>query len=378
MAIASPNRERRASLGVFASGLALSALPFSQKATAASLRGVFIGGGRYQDSPTDSAKHVLSHVALHDDGALDVLNIPTSFFPHGFAIDPRDKTRVIAFEKIGPGSCEFDLSKRALIRPLAPAPNRIFYGHGVFSPDGSRLYATEINLMTGEGLMAVYEGKTLKYLGDFPTFGSHPHDCSLTANGKVLVVTNGGDDEKGPRKPNVSYIDLATYKLIGQWQVPDKAFNAGHVQLTPDDSAIVISAPRRGLSQEFVGAIHRNDYLTKNQTMRRAGSGTALADKLFGEALSSTIIAEKDFFAVTHPTPGLLTFWKLSTLEHIKTISLARVRGVALSDDRKELIASFGPKVQLARIGINSLDFVGQQPATSTLISGSHLLNYRA
>jgi uncharacterized protein len=378
MANAQPNRERRASLGVFASGFALSSLRFSNNASATSLRGVFIGGGRYQDGPNDSAKHVLSHVALHEDGTLDVLNIPTSFFPHGFAIDPREKSRVIAFEKIGPGSCEFDLSKRSLIRPLAPAANRIFYGHGVFSADGSRLYATEINLMTGEGLMAVYDGKTLKYLGDFPTFGSHPHDCSLTANGKVLVVTNGGDDEKGPRKPNVSYIDLATYQLIAQWQVPDKAFNAGHVQLTPDDSSIVISAPRRGLSQEFLGAIHRNDYQTKNQTMRRAGKDSALADKLFGEALSCTLVAEKDFFAVTHPTPGLLTFWKLSTLEHIKTIPLARVRGLALTDDRKELIAAYGPKVQLARIGVSSLDLVGQQPTTSTLISGSHLLNYRA
>jgi uncharacterized protein len=371
-------KSRRRLLGALTASPSLALLQQSQSAHSANLRGSFIGGGRYQESVASSAKYVLSHANLFDDGRLEVQNIPAAFFPHGFAVDPRNKNRVVGFEKIGPGACEFDLAKRSVVRPLLAATNRIFYGHGVFSPDGSRLYATEIDLLTGEGLLAVYDGKTLGYLGNFPTFGSHPHDCELSANGKTIVVTNGGDEASGARKPNISYIDLATYKLIAQWEIPDKAFNAGHVQLAPDDSAIVISAPRRGLSQEYLGAIHANNFSLKNQTLKRAGNGSALADKLLGEALSCIVVPEKNFFAVTHPTPGLLTFWKLSTSESIKTIALPRVRGIALTDDRQELVVAFGPNVQLARIGVNSLELVQQQPVTSTLISGSHLRNYRS
>jgi uncharacterized protein len=370
------NRFRRNWLGAFTAGSGL-ALFRQQPATAASVKGNFISGGRFQESSSGSAKHVLSHVSLLEDGRVELQNISAAFFPHGFAVDPKNKNRVIAFEKIGPGACEFDLSTRTFVKPLALAPNRIFYGHGVFSVDGSRLYATEINLTTGDGLVAVYDGKTLAYLGDFPTFGSHPHDCTLTATGKVLIVTNGGDDSSGPRKPNISYIDLATYKLIAQWPIPDKAFNAGHVELSPNDSAVVISAPRRGLSQDSLGAIYSNSFASKAQGLNQVSAGSQLKDKLLGEALNCVVVPEKDFFTVTHPTSGLLTFWKLSNLALIKSIPLARVTGIALTNDRQELVASFGPNVQLARISVNSLELFAQQKATSMLISGSHLKNYR-
>jgi uncharacterized protein len=335
--------------------------------------GIFLGGGRYQEAVQAPVKFVVCQVTLLVDGRLDIQNIQTTFFPHGFAVDPTNKSRLIAFEKIGFGACEVNLKVLSVERKLAPRNDRLFYGHGVFSKDGALLFSTETVLSSDQGVISVRDGKTLAYLGDFPSFGSHPHDCSLSADGKVLMVTNGGDERGGSRKPNLSYIDIASKRLLEQFPIVDDAFNAGHVEADGAGAVVVISAPRRGLGPEQPGAIHLK---TKDGVLKRAGVKTELAERITGEALSCVIIPERDLFVVTHPTPGLLTFWRLSSLEAVKTLAFARVRGVALTNDRAELVVAYGTHAGIGRVKLDSLLALDSAPNTPTLISGSHLLNW--
>jgi uncharacterized protein len=336
-------------------------------------KGIFLGGGRYQESINGEAKFVVCRVDLLANGQLDIRNIPTNFFPHGFAVDPLNKKRLIAFEKIGAGACEIDLQTSRTNRLIANIPNRLFYGHGVFSIDGTKLFSTETSPNTGEGFIGLRDGKTLAYINDFPSFGSHPHDCCLSADGKVLVVTNGGDAAGGHHRPNLSYIDIASKKLLDQLPIADNAFNAGHVQLDPTGNALVISAPRRGLTPDNLGAIHLR---TGTGELKRVGTKNTVSDMITGEALSAVIVPEKDLFIVTHPTPGLVTCWTLSSLELRKSISLPRVRGIALTDDRQEIVLAYGPQANIARYRLSTLEPVGIHPNTPTLISGSHLMNW--
>jgi uncharacterized protein len=361
---------RRDALRALAYAGAGFALPLQ---AAANSKGIFLGGGRYQESPQGEAKFVACKVNLQATGQLEVKNIPTTFFPHGFAVDPTNKQRVIAFEKIGAGACEINIGAEKITRNLATSANRFFYGHGVFTLDGTQLFSTETSPTTGEGFIGLRDGKTLAYLGDFPSYGSHPHDCCLTNDGKVLVVTNGGDAAGGSRKPNLSYIDINSRKLLEQLPIKDDAFNAGHVHLNKSGAALVISAPRRGLTQDYLGAIH---FRTHKDDLRRVGLKSPVVDKITGEALSAAIVPEKDLFVVTHPTPGLVTCWTLSTLELQKTINLPRVRGVALTDDRQELVFAYGPQANIARFAVSTLEPVGSQSPTPTLISGSHMMNW--
>jgi uncharacterized protein len=335
--------------------------------------GIFLGGGRYQEAVQAPAKFVVCQVTLLSDGRLDIQNIATTFFPHGFAVDPTNKARLIAFEKIGFGACEVNLKALSVERKVNVVNDRLFYGHGVFSKDGGLLFSTETVLSSGQGVIAVRDGKTLAYLGDFPTYGSHPHDCNMSANGKVLIVTNGGDERTGTRKPNLSYIDIGSQRLLEQLPIADESFNTGHVETVNSGATVVISAPRRGLGPESLGAIHMR---TKDGVLKRAGVNTELAERLTGEALSCVIIPERDLFVVTHPTPGLLTFWRLSTLESVKVLPFSRVRGVAITNDRAELAVAYGTHAGIGRVKIDGLVPVEGLPNTQTLISGSHLLNW--
>jgi uncharacterized protein len=370
-----PLDRRRILKAVVASSLSGSSIALAQQNNhgAKANNGVFLGGGRYQEAVQAPPKFVVCQVTLFIDGRLDIQNIATSFFPHGFAVDPTNKARLIAFEKIGFGASEVNLKTLSVERKVNVASDRMFYGHGVFSKDGSLLFSTETILSSGQGVIAVRDGKTLAYLGDFPSYGSHPHDCSLSANGKLLIITNGGDERGGARKPNLSYIDIASQRLVEQLPIADEAFNTGHVETVPAGATVVISAPRRGLGPEHLGAIHLK---TKDGILKRAGVNTELADRLTGEALSCVIVPERDLFVVTHPTPGLLTFWRLSTLESVKVLSFPRVRGVALTNDRAELVAAYGTHAGIGRVKLDSLSPVEGLPATQTLISGSHLLNW--
>ena len=48
-----------------------------------------------------------------------------------------------------------------MIRPLKTVDGRAFYGHGVFSTDGSVLFSTEDVLATKSGLVSIWDGTTL-------------------------------------------------------------------------------------------------------------------------------------------------------------------------------------------------------------------------
>jgi hypothetical protein len=70
-------------------------------------------------------------------------------------------------------------------------PDRAFNGHVIASPDGKRLYTTETNLETGQGLIGLRDAATLEKTGEWPTHGMDPHELLLDADGS-LVVANGG------------------------------------------------------------------------------------------------------------------------------------------------------------------------------------------
>jgi hypothetical protein len=108
--------------------------------------------------------------------------------------------------------------------------NRHFYGHGVFSPDGRLLWATEHDNETRQGLLGVYSAtQGYKRIGELKTFGIGPHEVILLADGRTLAVANGGIETHietngtGREKlnldtmmPSLAFIDSATGDLVAQ------------------------------------------------------------------------------------------------------------------------------------------------------------------
>ncbi|MEO9615417.1 MAG: DUF1513 domain-containing protein [Nitratireductor sp.] len=112
---------------------------------------------------------------------------------HDIACD-RAARRAVAFAR-RPGyfAVVFDLNRRAEPVTLQAAPGRHFFGHGVFSPDGRLLYATENDFEAARGLIGVYDATDgFRRVGEFDTHGMDPHELLLMPDGRTLAVANGG------------------------------------------------------------------------------------------------------------------------------------------------------------------------------------------
>jgi len=298
---------------------------------------------------------------------------PTTFLPHGVAVDPLDATRVVAFEKIGPGAAEIDLASGRVTRGLSPAQGRWFYGHGAFSPDGKLLYSTETVNARERGVIGVRDAKTLSTLGEFPTFGENPHDCHLIDEGKVLVVTNGGGALGTDMRPCVTYVDVSSRRLLEKLDLESDRFNTGHLTLGGADALVVVSAPRKGLTEQDLGAV---SLRRGKDALRTMTEPAAVAARMHGEALSVEIHEPTGIAAVTHPNGGMVTFWSIAELKLVKVLELPRPRGLALTRDGRHFILSYGETAELARVDPETLEPLPQTRLGQSFLTGSHLFNW--
>ena len=107
---------------------------------------------------------------------------------------------------------------------FATRPNRHFFGHGAFSADGRLLYSTENDYDGARGVIGVRDATdSYKQLGEFSAHGVEPHDIQLLADGRTMVIANGGirtrpesaDELNIPdMQPSLVYVDVETGDLL--------------------------------------------------------------------------------------------------------------------------------------------------------------------
>jgi hypothetical protein len=332
---------------------------------------LILGGGGFVDPGDLKTQHFA--FARVDLAARRVGLTPTTFLPHGVAVDPLDATRVVAFEKIGPGAAEIDLASGRVTRGIRPAEGRWFYGHGAFSPDGKILYSTETVNARESGVIGMRDAKTLAYLGEFPTFGENPHDCHLIEDGTVLVVTNGGGALGTDMRPCVTYVEVGSRRLLEKLDLRSERFNTGHLSLGAEDALVVVSAPRKGLTEQDLGAVSLRRGKERLRTMTQPAD---IAARMHGEALSVEIHEPSGVAAVTHPNGGMVTFWSLAELKLLKVLELPRPRGLALTRDGSQFILSYGETAEVVRVDPESLEPLPGTRLSQSFLTGSHLFNW--
>ena len=332
---------------------------------------LILGGGTFVDlKDGKTPRHVLSRIDL---ATRRIGLAATAFLPHGVALDPLDPSRIILFEKIGPGCCELDLNTGERTREVAPAEGRWFYGHGAFSPDGKLLYSTETVNSRESGVIGIRDGRTLEYLGEFPTHGENPHDCHLVDGGRVMVVANGGGTADSGMQPCVTYVDVESRKLLEKVEIAGTRFNAGHLALSSTGELVVVSAPRKGLPVSELGAV---SLRRGHDPLRTAAEPAEIAARMTGESLSVEMHEASRIAACTHSLGTMVTFWSLDTLGFLKALDLPRARGLALTKDGRHFLVSYNPSTELVMVDPATLEVVPGSQMSQTFASGSHLVNW--
>ena len=236
MAIDSPQLSRRAWLAL---AMAAGASPATWAATGAATSRAPQLAAAWQREAAASAQAATYEIGLLTgrQGALAVahaLEVPTR--AHGLLAEPGGTLLAVARRpgdwllRWKPGD---DEAQTAWIEP-----DRAFNGHVIASADGRRIYTTETNLETGNGLIGVRDAATLEKESEWQTHGMDPHELLLNADGS-LVVANGGIPtlpetgrlKIGMERMNASLVrlDTACGALRGQWQLPDPRLSVRHI-----------------------------------------------------------------------------------------------------------------------------------------------------
>lgn len=288
--------------------------------------------------------------AVIDARGRDRLVLPLQARGHSFAIDA-PRRRAVAFAR-SPGrfAVAFDIDGRAEPLAIAAAPGRHFFGHGVFTPDGRLMLASESDYEAARGVTGVYDvAAGYSRIGEFSTGGIGPHEILLMPDGRTLCIANGGilthpdyDSVKlnlDTMKPSIAYLDVATGDLQEQAFLDPslRRLSIRHMALDargtvwfgcqfegdPTERPPLVGRHRRGREPEL--------FAGPPETLRGLDNYIgSLATDLAG-----------DIVATSSPRGGLIAFWDASTGRFLGQERLADGCGVA-PFGTGEILASSG------------------------------------
>jgi len=277
-------------------------------------------------------------VAVIDDAGRDKLVLPVEERGHSFAIDASHRAAVAFARAPGRYAVAFDVDGKRPPQPLAAAPGRHFFGHGIFSADGRLMLANENDYDAGKGVTGLYDaGKAFARVGEFDSGGVGPHDIVMMPDGRTACVANGGilthpDYDKlklnlDTMAPNLAYIDIATGDIVEQVSLPTDLHQLSIRHLSVDSHGVV------WFGCQYEGEPGNRPPLVGRHRRGRepelfAGPDTLLRrmDNYVG---SVAIDASGDIVATSSPRGGLVAFWDAATGRFLGEQSMGDVCGVA-------------------------------------------------
>mgnify|MGYP000860779127 CR=1 FL=1 len=277
-------------------------------------------------------------VAVIDERGHDRLVLPVETRGHSFAIDgPR--RRAVAFARApGRHAVAFDVDGGTQPVGIVTAPGRHFFGHGIFTPDGKLMLASESDYEAGEGVTGVYDATgSFRRIGEFRTAGIGPHEIVLMPDNRTVCVANGGilthpDYERlklnlDTMAPNLTYLDALTGEVVEQVRLSPELHRLSIRHLTvdafgavwfgcqyegdPADRPALVGRHRRGREPEL--------FPGPRETLR------ALDNYIGSMAIdtSGTIVA------TSSPRGGLIVFWDTATGRCLGQQAIADGCGIA-------------------------------------------------
>ena len=194
--------------------------------------------------------------------------------------------------------------------------DRAFNGHVIASADGSKLFTTETDLDTGQGLIGVRDAASLEKLAEWPSHGADPHELLLDEGGR-LIVANGGivtQAETGRRKLDTVAMDSSIVRLsaedgalLGQWRLKDPKLSLRHIAWSQGSAlrtlGIALQAEHADPSARSAAPVLA---VFDGQMLRAAASPRTLA------GYGGDIASAGGLFAVSCPRAGGVALYELN------------------------------------------------------------------
>lgn len=289
--------------------------------------------------------------AVIDEQGNDRLVIPMPDRGHSFAIDPLLGRAVVFGRQPGFFALAFDVAGKSAPQALQAAAGRHFFGHGVYSPDGNIMVATENDYEAGRGVLGIYdaaEGAGYRRVGEYSSAGIGPHEVVLMPDGHTLCVANGGilthpDYGKlqlnaDSMQPSLAYIDLHTGVLQEQIFLSPELSKLSIRHLVIDAAgAVWFGCQYTGTAEDrpsLVGRHHRGSspqlFSGPVETLRSMENyvGSLAVNK------AGTVIA------ASSPVGSKIIFWDAASGECAGSVDMFDGCGVAAAESQGFIVSS--------------------------------------
>jgi uncharacterized protein len=270
---------------------------------------------------------------------------------HDIAMSPTGSDMAVFARRPGDWTAVVD-RRSGRVRTLIRSPEgRHFYGHGLYSPDGRLLFATENDIAAGTGVLGVYDvARGYARIGEQPTHGIGPHDMAFVPGSNLILVANGGartDPATGREilnaarmEPSLSLVDSRTGDLVRKVEFADglNGLSVRHLAIA-DDGEGVFACQFEGADDEIqplVGVISRDgrtrmlDMPEEEIVLLNNYTGAVKLDR------SGRLIA------ATSPRGNRTAFWDRHTGRYLGMAPLPDVCGIAAAPLAGTFIISSG------------------------------------
>lgn len=319
---------------------------------------------RYLSARADSTgRYFLSAFDAAGDLRFD---LPLPGRGHAIAIHPTLAQAVQVARRPGRYLLVVDAASGRVLHKVHSAEGRHFYGHGDFSADGRWFYTPENDYEAGRGVIGVRDvHDNYRQVAEFSSHGIGPHDLRLLSDGITLVVANGGmqthpDTGRATlnletMNPSLVYLDRREGRLLEQHELPPALHKNSirHLATTANDTVCFVMQYQGSRREQppLIG-LHR-----RGEALRLVSAPAAIQKRMRNYCGSACADPSGQWFAVSSPKGGLITFWDANSGAYCGHTDVADGCGLAAGNEAGEFILSSGLG------GIMRYRLTGQQQA---------------
>lgn len=247
--------------------------------------------------------------------------------------------RVVAFAR-RPGTFAAILDPAAgnALTVIASPEGRHFYGHGQFSPDGTLLYASENDFDNNRGMIGLYDAVSgFRRIGEFPAYGIGTHDMTVSDDGRMLIIANGGIEthpDFGRTKlnldrmePSLVLVDAASGALIEKHDMAAdlSRLSTRHVDVA-DDGRIWFACQYEGPRNDTPPLV---GYFSRGEAPRMISLPTDVTEGLANYVGAIAVNRRQGLVGITSPVGGLEVTLEAATGKVVVTKRVIDAAGIA-------------------------------------------------
>jgi hypothetical protein len=289
--------------------------------------------------------------AFNVEGRL-AFEIPLRGRGHGIAVRPDNSQAVLVARRPGRFLVVFDTETGEVLHELDSRPGRHFSGHGLFSPDGSWLYTSEIDYEQGRGVIGIRDATAgYRPVEEFGSCGIEPHDLQLCRNGEVLAIANGGiltHPDAGRAKLNLDtmtsslmYVEAGSGRLLSEHRLPGemRLLSLRHLAV-PAPDRVVIAMQYQGHPAERPPLVAM--HVAGEDVIRLLETPFEVLARMRNYCGSVCADESGRWIAVSSPQGNIVTFWSSVGGDYVANVRVQDGCGIAAGSRPGEFVLSGG------------------------------------